>query len=200
LNQLVNIAILFETQIISEVRKMKKNLAFILISFALLLAACAPATASIPQAGTQALQQFTGTVEGSNAFIGISTQDNRILAFVCDGTLEQAPTVWGWFSGELSGNSFDLTSEEGLHLTGQLGSNQATGTVQFADGSEHAFTADSAQLPAGLFRLEEGDIISGWIVLANGQFHGGGRMKSDGSFIKITQALLDMGAQNFAAP
>jgi hypothetical protein len=177
---------------------MNRKVALLLISFAALLAACAPATQ--PQAEPQKLQQFVGTLEGSNAFIGIATQDNRILAYVCDGTLEQAPTIYAWFRGDLSGNAFDLTSENGLHLTGQLESNQVNGTVQFVDGSERPFAADLAEPPAGLFRLEESQIISGWIVLANSEFRGGNKMSGDGSLAKIDPALVTMDAQNLAAP
>jgi hypothetical protein len=177
---------------------MNRKLALLLISFAVVLAACAPAAQ--PQTEAQELQQFVGTVEGSNAFIGIATQENRILAYVCDGTLEQAPTIYSWFRGDLSGNSFDLTSEDGLHLTGQLNSNKANGAVQFADGSEHTFAADLAEPPAGLFRLEENQIISGWIVLANREFRGGNKMSGDGSLAKIDPALVTMDAQNLAVP
>lgn len=179
---------------------MNRKLALLLISFVLILAACGPAAENTPQAGTQGLQQFVGIVEGSNAYIGIATQENRILAYVCDGTLEQAPAIYSWFRGELSGNSFDLTSEDGFHLTGQLQSNKVTGSVQFADGSEYAFAANLAEPPAGLFRLEENQIISGWIVLANQEFRGGKRMSGDGSLIKIEPALLTMDAENIAAP
>jgi hypothetical protein len=179
---------------------MNRKLAFLLISFALLMAACAPASESTPQAGTQELQQFVGTVEGSNAYIGIATQENRILAYVCDGTVEQAPTIYSWFRGELSGNSFDLTSEEGFHLTGQLASNTANGTVRFADGSEHAFTAELATPPAGLFRLEENGVVSGWIVRKDGTFTGGNKMMRDGSLGAIDAALLTMNAENIAVP
>jgi hypothetical protein len=186
---------------------MNRKLAFILVSLVLLSvlsAGCAPTTESAPPVGTQQVQQFVGTVEGSNAFIGIATQENRILAYVCDGTLEQAPTTYAWFKGEVSGNSFDLTSEDGLHLTGQLESNTANGRVQFADGSEHAFAADLARPPAGLFRLEQtveaNQIISGWIVLANREFRGGNKMSGDGSLGKIDSALVTMDAQNLALP
>jgi hypothetical protein len=177
---------------------MKNQLKRIFLSLALLLAvltaACAPATESVQSEEPGHVDHFVGTVDGSNAFIGLATKDDRILAYVCDGTLQQAPTIYAWFQGELSGSSFDLTSEEGLHLTGQIESHDVSGTVQFADGSEHAFTAALAEHPSGLYRQEEtvdgNQIISGWIV-RDGDFRGGNRMVKDGTLGKINEALVN---------
>ena len=178
---------------------MNTHLNRIFLSLAILLlilsAACAPATESGHSEEPGHVDHYTGTVADSNAFVGLATKDNHILAYVCDGTLQQAPTIYAWFRGELSGDSFDLTSDNGLHLTGQIESHEVSGTVQFADGSENAFTADVAEAPAGLYRQEEtidgNQIISGWIVTANNEFRGGNRMVKDGTLGKINEALVN---------
>lgn len=177
---------------------MKNPLNRILLSLAILLsmlsAACAPATESTHAEEAGHVDHFVGTVADSNAFIGLVTKDNSILAYVCDGTLQQAPTIYAWFKGDLSDNSFDLTSDNGLHLTGQIESHEVSGTVQFADGSEHAFIANVAEAPAGLYRQEEtidgNQIVSGWIV-KDSDFRGGNRMVKDGTLGRINEALVN---------
>ena len=150
---------------------MKKSLS-LLILLTLLLTACGGGAQSITG-------NYAGQVGGSNAFIGLVTNGESIMAFFCDGTTEAAPVLWGWFTGELNGNAFDLTSEAGDRLTGESNADGASGTITLTDGTALTFQAERVDQPAGLYRnvetIDGAETISGWIVLANGELRGGRR-------------------------
>ena len=118
---------------------------------------------------------YAGRVNDSEAFISVATNGTDILAYVCDGT-ETDVTIGEWFKGTLSGKSFELTSKSTAQLGGQIGDDAATGTLTLADGSTFAFSAPLATGDAGLYRKEEtengSDVITGWIVLEDGEIRG----------------------------
>lgn len=130
---------------------------------------------------------YAGQVENSNAFIGLVTNGEQLGVYFCDGTQEAAPTLSGWFRGDLKGKKFDLTNDGGDHLTGEFEANRASGTITLADGIALNFQAASVSQPAGLYRLAEmvdgADTVTGWVVLANGELRGGRR-----SGTKLTSA------------
>jgi hypothetical protein len=154
---------------------MKKSLS-LLILFTLFLTACGGQTQT-PITGS-----FAGQVESSNAFIGLATNSERLIAFYCDGTTEAPPELWGWFRGEVSGNAFDLTNEGGDRLAGEFSADGASGTITLANGTALTFQAEEVNEPAGLYRQEETvdgvETITGWIVLANEELRGGRRSGS----------------------
>lgn len=143
-----------------------------LILFAVLLAACAPQTQAQP-----ATDHYAGQVDGSQAFIGLVTNGKQLQAYFCDGTEQAAPVLWGWFRGDLNGTTFDLTNEKGDRLAGEFSTNDVSGTITLAEGTQLSFQAGQVNEPAGLYRLEETidgvDTLSGWVVLANGHWRGG---------------------------
>jgi hypothetical protein len=150
---------------------MKKSFS-LLILFAVFLSACSG------QGQTQSVTgSFAGQVEGTSAFIGLVRNGEQLMAFYCDGTTEAAPELWGWFRGEVSGNAFDLTNDNGDRLTGEFSSNSASGTITPANGTGLTFQAERVNEPAGLYRLEETidglETVTGWIQLANGEVRGG---------------------------
>lgn len=148
---------------------MKKSLSLVILII-LFLTACGTQTQSLSG-------NYAGQVDGSNAFIGLVTNGESIMAFFCDGTSDVPPELWGWFRGELNDNSFDLTSENGDHLTGEFNENNASGTITLTDGTALTFQAERVDEPAGLYRnvetIDGVETVSGWIVLANDEFRGG---------------------------
>jgi hypothetical protein len=54
--------------------------------------------------------------------------------------------------------------------------------VTLADGEEHAFSADPAEAPAGLYRAEETidgeELLGGWIELSNHEERGAVKCRS----------------------
>jgi hypothetical protein len=147
----------------------------LLILFTLILTACSGGAQDITGS-------FAGRVEGSNAFIGLVTNGEEVMAFFCDGTTEAPPVLWGWFRGQLNRNAFDLTSENGDQLTGEFNADGASGSIALADGSALTFQVEPVNQPAGLYRHAETfdgvQNISGWIVLSNGEVRGGKRSGS----------------------
>ena len=164
---------------------MKKFIS-LMILLTVFLSACG-AQAQAPAAG-----HYAGRVEGSNAFIGLVTNGEQVQAFFCDGTVEAAPVLWGWFRGDLTGNAFDLTNEKGDRLAGEFSTNGANGTITLTDGTALNFQAEPVSQPAGVYRLEEtidgAASVTSWIILANGELRGG----RDGG----TQLIADPGQQN----
>jgi hypothetical protein len=150
--------------------KIRSPLFSLVILFSLLFSACGAQAQTITG-------HFAGQVENSNAFIGLVTNGKTLQAYFCDGTAEAAPILWGWFRGDLNGTAFDLTNEKGDRLAGEFSTNDVSGTITLAEGTQLSFQAEQVNEPAGLYRLEETidgvDTLSGWVVLANGHWRGG---------------------------
>ena len=154
-----------------EEARSSKLLIHLMLAIALfLLSACGSRTQSVTG-------NYVGQVEGSNAFIGLVTNGEQVMAFYCDGTTEAAPVLWGWFNGELNGDAFDLTNEAGDRLSGAFESEGASGTITLADGTALTFQSAPVSQPSGLYRNVETtdgvETVSGWIVLTNGELRGG---------------------------
>ena len=150
---------------------MRRKAILFLLLLCLLLSACG---------GTGPVaDSFAGRVEGSEAFIAIVTNGERVLAYFCNGQPGAEVTLYGWFRGELDGNVFDLTDESGDRLIGEIDSNGARGTVTPVGGSALAFEAGPVGEPFGLYRVEgtfDGvEYIGGEIVLPNGERRGATR-------------------------
>lgn len=145
----------------------KKLLLVVVLFIAIALDAC--------QSQVAKTVQYAGQVNDSKSFIAIATNGTDILAYVCDGTDTDA-TIAEWFKGTLSGKSFSLTSKSTAQLIGQIEDGAAIGTLTLADGSPLAFNAPLATGNAGLYRKEVtengSDVISGWIVLKDGEVRG----------------------------
>jgi len=64
--------------------------------------------------------------------------------------------------------------------------------VTLADGEEHAFSADPAEAPAGLYRVEETidgeELLGGWIELSSHEERGAVKSRSSG-FINLNGDL-----------
>ena len=119
---------------------------------------------------------FVGKVADTQAFIALGLTDTKVVGFVCDGTKNDI-SFWHWFSGDAVNNSIELTTSDGESLDAQIAEDTVTGTVTLHDNKPHAFTADLATAPAGLYRVEftlDGvDYIGGWIVLGDKEVRGG---------------------------
>jgi len=156
-----------------------------LLILSLILSACGGG-----QPATEALSgAWVGKLEGSDAFVGIASNGEEIMAYICDGQ-----TITQWFKGQAVADKLELTSGS-ANLQAQLSVDTANGSITLADGQTYNFTADRAAGDAGLYRLEEQandeSWISGWVVLNDGQLRGL-RVSSKGTF--ETQSSLSTGA------
>ncbi len=119
--------------------------------------------------------EYVGRLADSEAFIGISTQNDDVLAYVCDG-LGKSVNVAQWFKGKMISNSVAITAGGGFNLNASVAGGDVTGTVTLKDGSKVAFTAGRAEFPAGFYRAEftiaDNSYVGGWIVLPNGEQRG----------------------------
>jgi hypothetical protein len=130
------------------------------------------------QATVQAnTREYTGTVDGTNAYIAVIVSAKDVEVYICDGNALSA-----WLEGKIAKDgTFKAEGANGIKVTGTISDTAATGTVILADGSKHAFTAPLAASPAGLYqRLPAKDtsgqvVVAATIVLADGTQRGAAR-------------------------
>jgi len=122
-------------------------------------------------------RQYTGTVDGTNAYVAVLVSGKDVRVYICDGNALSA-----WFQGKVAKDGgFEAEAATGNKISGTISGTAAAGTVTLADGSEHAFTAPLATSPAGLYeRLPakdaSGELVSAaTIVLPDGTQRGAAR-------------------------
>jgi hypothetical protein len=129
----------------------------------------------VPGATPNGPAEYAGQIPAENAWIGLSSNGKRAIAFVTDGSQKHAPTFAQWFDGPINNGVVDTTAKakNGTdRLQATLTNNTATGTVTLANGKSTAFTANavpSSDQAAGLYRSEQTvknqRYIAGWILL-----------------------------------
>lgn len=142
------------------------------LSMALLFAAAATFVAAQP--GTEHSspgKTYVGTlVKGpGDAMIGVVTQGETFLAYLCSNDDEFNASHARWFRGKI-GEQGNLGAEAGgVKLAGRLAAGQIEGTVTGPDKQALAFMATVVQGGAlgGVFRaetiIEKDHIIAGWV-------------------------------------
>ncbi len=106
---------------------------------------------------------FVGRIPTSDALIAIATQEQRVIAYVCDGK-----TINEWFKGKINtDNSLELHSKNGATLTLQLNQKSAQGTLELSSGN-YVFSALPAREKAAFYRSEGTNRVAGWVILPNG--------------------------------
>jgi hypothetical protein len=98
---------------------------------------------------------FVGATSDPDTFIAVVAdeakqgEDQRtVKAYLGDGY-----TIDEWFPDTLTANSFDLTSDGGARLTGELSSDAASGTATLSNGASVSFEATPATGVAGLYNV-----------------------------------------------
>ncbi|HET6294563.1 MAG TPA: hypothetical protein VFG33_14360 [Kribbella sp.] len=94
--------------------------------------------------------------------MAVAVKGGRAVAYVCDGRRVEA-----WLTGTVASGKLTLRSKAGDTLVGTVGGNGVSGTV-VVRGRSLAFTIDTADPPAGLYRSQGNSAVIGWIVLADG--------------------------------
>jgi len=119
-------------------------------------------------------REYTGTVDGTNAYIAVVVSGKDVRVYICDSAALSA-----WAVGKVATDgTFAVEAASGLKVAGTVSDTAASGTVTLADGSPHAFTAPLATSPAGLYeRLPAKDangqvVVAATIVLADGTQRG----------------------------
>src|SRR5688572_27381036 len=108
-----------------------------------------------------AVGSFVGLLEGTDAYVAIISDGEKLVGYVCDGK-----TISTWFKGDVDGASANVTArtEQELGEVEFLG-DTADGEVQI-DDERHSFSAELAVGDAGLYRAAEqdaeGTVEVGW--------------------------------------
>ncbi|MCX5266470.1 hypothetical protein [Streptomyces sp. NBC_00199] len=127
-----------------------------------------PTTAPTPSGPRAADADYAGRTDDDAAAIAVSVRGGRAIAYFCDGRTEES-----WLKGDVEEDgALRLTGGHGAKLEGTLqDGKEIDGTVEVG-GTRHAFTADRAKKPSGLWRttatVRSAKIDGGWIVLKDG--------------------------------
>jgi serine/threonine-protein kinase len=103
------------------------------------------------------------------ASVAVTVRDGRAIAYFCDGRATES-----WLKGDVRADGgMRLTGKGGAELNGTLRANRSIRGTVTVGGGRHAFTADRARKPSGLYRatavVRGARIDGGWIVLPDGR-------------------------------
>jgi hypothetical protein len=159
-------------------------------------------TSAAPTAAKTVEPMFVGTVAGTNAYIGMITSSQQIIAYVCDGAGHK---TGDHFQGNVPPGvtSVTFTSPDSSDtLTVNAGQSQlqkaitsggtVTGTWKEAVGTSHTFNAEAAHVPGALWTAN--DTASGttrtgdWIVLNDGSVRGSADLSKSGQTTTLGQS------------
>ncbi|MDX3799404.1 hypothetical protein, partial [Streptomyces sp. AK04-3B] len=121
-----------------------------------------------PSRSRPADADYAGRTDDDAAAIAVSVRGGRAIAYFCDGRTQES-----WLKGDVEDDgALRLTGGHGAKLEGTLeDGKKIDGTVEVG-GTRHAFTADRAKKPSGLWRatatVRSAKIDGGWIVLKDG--------------------------------
>jgi hypothetical protein len=88
----------------------------------------------------------------------VSFDGNKVVAYACDGTTDEA-----WFFGTQQNGGFNLTSKYLDRLTGQSDGNKVILTL-LINNNEYTGDALLSEKPAGIYTATHGDARVTWIV------------------------------------
>ena|GEM_PF-1852904 len=146
----------------------------LLLTLALLLAACGGGSTSTPSAASPTTPAqasvagtFVGTVNqtGSSAWkanFGLVSNGQRFIAYLCDGgtngsaTNPAKITVVQWFKGPVANNAIQVTNAQGSQLVASLTAQSVTGTLTLNDGRTFSL---QAPIISGTIRNSRNDIV-----------------------------------------
>ncbi|MDR6978713.1 serine/threonine-protein kinase [Streptomyces sp. 3330] len=129
-------------------------------------AASAPAPSPSRVPATDA--DYAGRTDDDAASIAVTVRDGKAIAYYCDGRAEES-----WLKGDVEDDgALRLTGEHGATLDGTLRDGKRVDGTVTVGGGRHAFSADRAKKPSGLWRatatVRSAKIDGGWIVLKDG--------------------------------
>ncbi|HGG57154.1 MAG TPA: hypothetical protein ENK31_05105 [Nannocystis exedens] len=104
-------------------------------------------------------------VDGTDIFLGIVANDEKIVAYACDGKEQENP-LGAWLVGENKNGNFSL-SDYDLILEGEFDNDgNASGIFTTKDGAEHNFAASATVGDEGTY-FSERDRVDGWVVIGD---------------------------------
>ncbi|WP_328482778.1 hypothetical protein OHS71_31880 [Streptomyces sp. NBC_00377] len=123
-----------------------------------------PSPSRVPAADAD----YAGRTDDDAAAIAVSVRDGKAIAYFCDGRTKES-----WLRGDVEDDgTLRLTGEHGATLDGTLQEGRSVDGTVSVGGGRHAFSADRAKKPSGLWRatatVRSAKIDGGWIVLKDG--------------------------------
>lgn len=130
--------------------------------------ATTPAPAPSPSRVPATDADYAGRTDDDAAAIAVSVDDGKAVAYYCDGHTEES-----WLKGDVEDDgTLRLTGRHGAKLDGTLTDGEHVDGTVTVGGGKHAFSADRATKPSGLWRatatVRSAKIDGGWIVLKDG--------------------------------
>ena len=131
----------------------------------------APATASpFPQSAKYIAD--TKSADGKPMVIGIAVDGDKIAAYACNGTDDEA-----WFFGNQKDGKIDITSKFKDTLQAEFDGKDVVGDLTM-NGVAFTFSAPSVPAPAGMYTADLNGVRASWVVRPDGsatgvQFNGG---------------------------
>lgn len=158
---------------------LKRMMTPVLVALTVVLpaAGCGDDGGAAPAGETTAEGTFVGTVDGTDAYIALVSDGERLAGYVCDGKAGAGSvSVSTWFTS--NSGSERLLARDGTQLgDAVLASDGASGEISIGESS-YEFEAVPASGDAGLYRGVRGELGEprsvevGQIVLADGSFRG----------------------------
>jgi hypothetical protein len=124
--------------------------------------------------GPDASVHYVGVVDDTEIYVAVVDRGSGLVdLYLCDAA---EIALWLEGSGGAEDGAFAATAADGATASGTIADGVASGTAELADGTELAFTATAADLPAGLYErvaVEDGEAVQArTIVLPDGTARG----------------------------
>lgn len=100
--------------------------------------------------------------DGRPMTIGIAVDGDRVAAYACNGTDDEA-----WFFGDQTDGTIDLTSKFRDTLDASFEGGDVEGDLTM-DGVTYTFTAAEVPAPAGMYTAALGGVRESWVLRPNG--------------------------------
>ncbi|GAY15213.1 hypothetical protein MSZK_19390 [Mycobacterium sp. shizuoka-1] len=96
--------------------------------------------------------------DGKTMTIGVAVEGDKIAAYACDGSTDEA-----WFFGTQKDGTLDITSRYQDTLTASFNGTDVVGQLTMND-VDYTFSAAAVPAPAGMYTAEANGVRASWVV------------------------------------
>jgi len=125
------------------------------------------ANSPTPSSSTAAVKDFPQSAhyiadmpmaDGKTMTIGVAVEGDKIAAYACDGSKDEA-----WFFGTQKDGALDITSKYQDSLKASFDGNAVVGQLKM-DDVNYSFTAASVALPSAMYTAAANGVRASWVV------------------------------------